>query len=146
MPETLKLFLPVLIPSWRFFDAVHPSPRIEFALFQADQDVPVHWEEFRPGPVRLSVTDMIRSLFWNPRRNESLFLVSCAERIMDGPAENGCQEIIKRIGNDLRAKGVNPALTPFLRFRLVFISRQGAALQRDIAFMSPAHALERGAR
>ena len=28
--KTLRLLLPVLIPSWRFFSAIAPSPRVEF--------------------------------------------------------------------------------------------------------------------
>ena len=36
MLQTVKLLLPALIPSWRFFSTIAPSPRIEFALLDAN--------------------------------------------------------------------------------------------------------------
>ena len=36
MLRTLKLLLPVLIPSWRFFDFIAPSPRIQFSLLKTE--------------------------------------------------------------------------------------------------------------
>jgi hypothetical protein len=48
MLQTLKLLLPALIPSWRFFDTIAPSPRIEFTLLKTAQDASGAWREFRP--------------------------------------------------------------------------------------------------
>ena len=38
MRQIIRLLLPALIPSWRFFDVVAPSPRIEFVLLETAGD------------------------------------------------------------------------------------------------------------
>ncbi len=86
MLKPFALLLPALIPSWNFFDVIGPSPRIEYALLAAPDDGAGDWREFRPRPERLSIPAMLGRLFWNPRWNESLFLVACAERLMREPA------------------------------------------------------------
>lgn len=79
---------------------------------------------------------MLRRLFWNPIWNETLFLVSCAERIMENPTEHSMNEIETRIRAAL-ARDSNPA--PYLQFRLAFVSRQGEELQKEITFTSPVY-------
>lgn len=133
MLHGLKLLLPVLIPSWRFFDMIAASPRIEYALLQDPQTVPA-WQEFRPRPARLSIGQLLLRIIWNPRWNESLYLVSCAERLMADPNPHTEREIIERIQAELAAPSA-----PFLQFRLVFVSRQGEGTRRDITFTSPIH-------
>lgn len=139
MLQTLKLLLPALIPSWRFFDTIAPSPRIEFTLLKTELDASGRWQEFRPRPARLPIGSMLKRLFWNPRWNESLFLVSCAERLMVSPTEHSSQEILNRIEAELQRKSIDVSATPYLQFRLVFLSREGAQLQRHITFISPIH-------
>ena len=139
MLQTLKLLLPALIPSWRFFDTIAPSPRIEFTLLSTAQDATGHWQEFRPRPARLSFGGMLIRMFWNPRWNESLFLVSCAERLMASPTEHSSQEIRNRIKAELERNSIDVSATPYLQFRLLFLSREGAQLQRQITFISPIH-------
>jgi hypothetical protein len=136
MLQTLKLLLPALIPSWRFFDWVAPSPRIEFALLATAQDVSSIWQEFRPRPLELPAFGFAKRLFWNPHWNESLFLVSCAERLVENPTEHSIQEIISRIKADLTRNSVDVIATPYLQFRLAFISRNGTELQKQITFIS----------
>ena len=128
----LKLLLPALIPSWRFFDAVGPSPRIEFALLEAPQDEPAEWREFRPRPTLLTGPEMLRRLFWNPDRNESLFLTSCAERLLETPTAHSRDEIQTRLAADLA-----PDAPLYVRWRLVRIQRRGAQLVTDVAYVSP---------
>lgn len=133
MLHTLKLLLPALIPSWRFFDAISPSPRIEFALLQRSDDLAKDWQEFRPRPVHLSIGGMIKRLFWNPQWNETLFLVSCAERLIENPTDHSYQEILKRIRADIKS-------APYLQYRLVFVRRDGVTLQKETLFISSVHA------
>ena len=139
MLQTLKLLLPALIPSWRFFDTIAPSPRIEFALLKTAQDASGRWQEFRPRPARLPISTMLKRMFWNPRWNESLFLVSCAERLMAGPTEHSSQEILTRIKAELERNSIDVKATPYLQFRLVFLSREGSQIQKHITFNSPIH-------
>jgi uncharacterized protein (UPF0248 family) len=137
--KTVKLLLPALIPSWRFFDTMAPSPRIEFTLLKAAHDVPENWQEFRPRPAHLSVGSMLKRLFWNPRWNETLFLISCAERLMENGAEHSAREIAKRVQTELEQKAMLGREMPYLRFRLVCVYRQGMRLQQHIAFTSPVY-------
>jgi len=138
MLQTLKLLLPALIPSWRFFDAVTPSPRLEFMLLKSPQDPVNDWQEFRPRPAQLSLKCALISMFWNPQWNESLFLVSCAERLVNEPTDHSHEEILKR----LRREIAYSSATPYLQFRLVFVSRAGTQVKKDVWYISPVHSLE----
>ncbi len=139
MLQTLKLLLPALIPSWRFFDTIAPSPRIEFSLLENMDDMANHWQKFRPTPERLSIGHMLRNIFWSPRWNESLFLVSCAERLMDEPTDHSAEEIFRCIKVDLHREFKT---TRYIQFRLVFLSRNGVELERHVTFTSPMRSLE----
>lgn len=140
MLQTLKLVLPALIPSWRFFDWVAPSPRIEFALLTAQRDIACNWQEFRPRPARLSIPDMLKRLIWNPRWNESLFLVSCAERIIENPTEHSLREIRTRIEAEIQRHAPGSSAAAYLQFRLVFVNRVGTEIEKQIRFISPVYA------
>lgn len=94
---------------------------------------PVSWQEFRPRPERIGIVSMIKRMVWNPRWNETLFMVSCAERLMDHPTEHCRQEILTRIQAELQREGSEAA---FLQFRLVFVSRLGAENVREITYTS----------
>ena len=138
--KPLKLLLPALIPSWNFFDIINPSPRIEYSLHSAENEKPLNWVEFRPKPSHLSLSDMLKRLFWNPKWNESLFLVSCAERILENYTLHSENEILKRIKKDIRLRKVQATET-HLQFRLLFIQRVGAELKTDVLFNSKIHKL-----
>ena len=102
---SIQLILPALIPSWRFFDSIAPSPRIEFALIGVDEGV---WQEFRPKPQKVDLFTMIKRMLWNPSVNEGLFLVSCAERIIkDQTPEHSEAEIVFCLKRDLSSAGVH---------------------------------------
>jgi hypothetical protein len=79
---------------------------------------------------------MLARLFWNPRWNESLFLVTCAERLLENPsglqADFRRDEIMRRIDSRL-----GQAATPFLQFRLVLLSRDGTRIHKQVAYVSP---------
>lgn len=131
MLSIAKLLLPALTPSWRFFDSVGPSPRIEFALLETPEDEAADWREFRPRPATLSGREMLRRLFWNPDRNESLFLTSCAERLLESPTEHSLHEIEARLAADL-SEG-----PPYLQFRIALVRRRDTRLVREVAYASP---------
>lgn len=130
MRNPLALLLPALIPSWNFFDVIAPSPRIEYALLAAPDAAP-DWREFRPRPQRVSVPAMLGRLVWNPRWNETLFLVSCAERLIDEPTAHSEDEIFRRIAAELAA---GPG--DWLAFRLVLVHREGDEIVREVAYFA----------
>jgi len=132
MWNALSLALPVLIPSWRFFKAIEPSPRVEWAVLAHDTDTPTQWQEFRPKPPHIGPAEMLRRLFWNPDRNEALFVLSCSERIVQNPTAHSIHEIAQRIRQDLPVD----CTAQFLQFRLVFVHRDKDRLIKDLLFTS----------
>lgn len=136
--RSLKLLLPALIPSWNFFDIIAPSPRIQFILLTEEKKTYQEWLDFRPHPSHVSFVKMLKKIFWNPQWNESLFLVSCSERIMQQHTEHSENEILNRIEKDIYNS--NSALeledVTHLQFRLIFIKRQGNTLHKEITFTS----------
>lgn len=115
-----KLLLPALVPSWNFFDVIAPAPRVEYALLASPGDTTGTWREFRPRPQRVSVATMLTRLVWNPRWNQTLFVMSCAERLAeDRTPEHSEAELFKRIAVETAPDPDRP----WLCFRLVFVSR-----------------------
>jgi hypothetical protein len=116
----LRLILPALIPSWRFFKAIEPSHRVEWRVAAGA------WREFHPRPARVSLAAMIARLFWNPAWNDALFVVSCAERIAQSGCAHSVEEIRRRV-----------ALKPgSVQFRLVFVQRVEGVLVREEVYAS----------
>lgn len=131
MLHILRLLAPALIPSWRFFKEVAPSPRIEYAVLAAPDQIPEVWTSARPRPAHLSFAQMLGRMLWNPRWNETLFMVSCAERLIAAPTDHSAAEIAARLARDLGPRD------GFLRFRLVFVRREGADIVADVEYLSP---------
>lgn len=136
MIRIVKLLLPALIPAWNFFDIIAPSPRIQFALLNAEGDEPVEWTEFRQRPARVSLFTMLWRMIWNPLWNESLFVMSCAERILEHPTEHSENEILHRIAADLGREHNFDVAGRFLQFRLLLVQREGEQLQQELVFQS----------
>lgn len=139
--QPLKLLLPALLPSWNFFDIITPSPRIEFTLLNSEKKPISEWVEFRPRPKKLSFLQMLKRLLWNPKWNESLFLASCAERIMahdtQSHVEHSKNEILKRIEYEIKHKlTTNREIAIYFQFRLLFVQRKNSQLQKEVTFLS----------
>jgi len=138
----MTLLLPALIPSWRFFDTVKPSPRIEYILLtdgqgEADEGAQ-DWQELYPKPDSISVGQLIRRMVWNPRWNEALFLVSLAERMSAEPSDFVEQELTARVLSGLKAKGASDQ-HPFMQYRVAFVLRVDGALEKHVTYQSPVH-------
>jgi hypothetical protein len=73
----LRLILPILFPSWRFFNSIGASPRL---MLQFDDN---DWIEFCPKPVSINYWQRLWRVFYNPIGNKSLFVHSCAVRLFD---------------------------------------------------------------
>ena len=116
----VKLILPIFIPSWRFFHSIAPSPRVEYALL-SDINAAKNWCEFRPRRERVPFMKMLGRLFWNAPWNENLFMVSCAERLIENPTAHSHDEIAWRIAKELSANDLPSQDICFLIFRVVFI-------------------------
>ena len=138
MLHILKLLIPALIPSWNFFDIITPSPRIQFTLLGAENESPREWHEFRPRPAQLPFLQMLGRMLWNAKWNESMFVISCAERLMEQPTQHSENEILMRIIADLVRNTSNTQLktATHLQFRLLVVERQGTELQQEVTFHS----------
>jgi len=135
--RSLTLLLPALAPSWRFFPVVASSPRIEFRALQATGPEEAEWREFRPAPGKVSVGAMLQRMFWNPGRNETLFLLTCAERLLSGEIEFPRREIASRIARRMPTPPAGRERAPFLQFRLILVGGHGSNFRRDVAYVSP---------
>ncbi|MEP1613171.1 MAG: hypothetical protein ABJL72_14760 [Roseobacter sp.] len=134
------LILPVLIPSWRFFKEIEPSPRVQWALVSDDASTP-DWQEFRPRPQHVTLLQMALRLFWNPGWNETLFIVSCAERITQYGSHHSINEIRQRIQRDIDQLPID-LTEKLMRFRLVFVSRGETGLTQEVLFLSETYPVQ----
>jgi hypothetical protein len=135
MVHFFMLLLPALIPSWRFFEVIEASPRVQWAALEGPDAVVAKWNDYRPPPVTLSIWALLGRLFWNPWRNEGLYMVSLAERLTLTPTPDGISEIFRLISADLSTE-----TAPCLQFRLVFLYRDKAGLsdhlRQEVSYLS----------
>jgi hypothetical protein len=133
----IKLFLPILFPSWRFFSSIGPSPRIHYTFLESESDDPDCWQEFRPKPERIPFKKSLFNLFHSPQWNEILYINTCAERLFEGYSEMREQEIMQRI---LAAVNLNEIqLKPeakYLVYRISAIIREGGSVTQQVAFIA----------
>ncbi len=126
--RVISLLLPALIPSWRFFKSVAPSPRVEYRVIGGPDAR--DWQEDRPRPASIPADTVLRRMVWNPQWNEQLFLVSCAERMIEEPSQHSLDELLTRVARVLDAR------EGLLQIRLVFIAREGDALVKTVEYES----------
>ena len=143
MWKTIFLILPVLVPSWRFFKTIEPSPRVQWTLIPDCGDAVADWHEFRARPENVSPSQMLFRLFWNPAWNETLFLVSCAERIQEHPTDHSINEIRRRILHEFVRTEIDTS-GKRMQFRLVFVHRDGTKISKEIVFLSETFAVTSG--
>ena len=123
MIRALSLLLPVLMPSWRFFALVAPSPRIEYTFLHGHGDKAEHWQAFRPIPSKIGFLETLERLFANSHWNDSLFLTSCAERYLQDESRLHYDYIVSRLRGDLIATRPSHLAHSHFQFRLVLVYR-----------------------
>ncbi len=126
MLQLLSLYLPVLFPSWRFFDQLGPSPRIEVRL-AGETD----WRDLCARPERLGFGQMLVALVYSPDRNEQLFLVSLATRLAIEPCDQMGDLLIRRIQARLA-----PTRGTTYQFRVCFLAREDGRIGQFVDFES----------
>lgn len=123
----IKLFLPVLFPSWRFFSSIGPSPRIELGFVAQENEVPTSWVCFQPIPQKLPLVQYIVRLLHNPQWNELLFINTCAEHLFTETTDFYREEIARRLLIAIKeGRIVAPASANFMRFRIRAIHSEPA--------------------
>lgn len=122
MLTLVRLYLPVLFPSWRFFKEVRPETHIEVRIDGV-------WSDAIDRPARLSLGALLARLFWNPSWNEALFVMSCAERLLVEPNDHSAGEIRARVARRLGQSGP-------VSFRLAARDLIGAVEVTEVAYQS----------
>lgn len=142
----LKLLLPVLFPSWRFFSSIGPSPRVEYTSLKNENDEPENWQEFRPKPQVISFAKGFFNLFHNPQWNETLYINTCAERLFEGYSEMREQEIMQRIMAAVQSNEIFiDADKHYLTYRISAVIREGQVISQPITFVAKPVLLKRAA-
>lgn len=143
MLATLRLLLPALIPSWRFFDSVRPSPRIEFALFDVSNTRDIEWHAFQAHVPHLPLSAMLKRLFWNPDWNDYLYSMSCAARLLDEPTRAREEALLRRVATAAqRSERARDTRSPkSIRVRIVVLKREGDRITRELMYLSAAQPL-----
>lgn len=137
---SLRLLLPAIVPSWRFFDAVTASPRLDYALLPTRDAEPAQWHAFRPRPPVLGLGTSFARLVWNAQSNENLFLTSLAERLVSSPnaetAAHSQRELLARIARHLSRHGASPDAFLQIRLRFISLGAQGDQITSDTLYHS----------
>lgn len=123
------------MPSWRFFDAIGPSPRVDYAWVAEDGEAET-WHEFRPRPARVSVARMFLRLLWNPSQNENLYIVRCAERVVEGETDFPVRELRWRLLLAWRRGELAARTAPALCFRVRAVYREDGLPAEAVVYMS----------
>jgi len=130
----IKLLLPILFPSWRFFSSIGPSPRVEFGFIASPSQQPKEWILFRPLPERVGFWRGLGRLFHNPQWSERLYINTCAEHLFETPAQFREHEIARRL---LAAVAAGEYVAPqnsryvIYRIRAVFSDERDSTLICD---------------
>jgi hypothetical protein len=133
----LKLILPVIFPSWRFFSSIGPSPRIHIAFLQNENDETDAWQEFRPRPAKVSLKSGLWRLLHNPEWNETLYINTCAERLFEGYSEMREQEIMRRILAAIHRGEIKVDTTkPYVTYRISAVMREGQVIGQQVTFVA----------
>ena len=137
MINFLKLFIPVLFPSWRFFSGIGASPRIQYAFLQSEHGEPEAWNDFRTIPPQVGLWDTFVRLFFNPVWNETLYINTCAEHLFEEYSAMREQEIMRRLlaaveRGELSAK----PCAKYLVYRVVALIREGEVIISPVAFVA----------
>lgn len=133
----LKLLLPILFPSWRFFSSIGLSPRIDVAFVAEKNAEPQMWLPFRPLPEIVGFAAGVRRLFHNPTWNEQLYINTCAEHLFEESSDFSAQEIGERLVRSVFNKEISVDNTArYLMFRIRAITVEAGQGRNEVVFIS----------
>jgi hypothetical protein len=133
----IKLLLPILFPSWRFFSSIGPSPRIEVGFVVDKNSEPQEWLPFRPLPKRINFTLALQQLFHNPLWNERLYINTCAEHLFESYSEFHEREIGQRlVAAVLNKEIVVDGECQYLVFRIRALESEAGQVSGEVVFIS----------
>ena len=136
MANLFQLLLPALCPSWEFFKAIEPSPRIQWRMLDTPDQQGAVWRPYRPRASVVSLPQMVLRLFWNPVWNDGLYMVSLAERLNIAPTPHSVDEINARLRTEMRQTIPFRDRLAYFQFRLVFVSRGAAGVVKETTYVA----------
>ena len=138
----LKLLLPILFPSWRFFSSIGPSPRIEVGFVADINSEPQVWLPFRPVPKKINFILGLQQLIHNPLWNERLHINTCAEHLFDSYSEFRERDIGWRlVSAALNKEIVFDGEFQYLVFRIRALETDVGQVRDEVVFISKPFAL-----
>ena len=129
--------LPALIPSWRFFDTIGRSPRLEYRWLSSAASPLSQWQPFRPRPAALSAAQQLLRLVWNPAWNETLYVMRCAERVLEGDVGFPLLELERRMRGELSLDAEMPVLAVMFEMQILAASAEGPRVSYQAVYRSP---------
>ena len=132
----LKLLLPILFPSWRFFSRIGPSPRIDIGWLSEKNAQPLEWLPFRSLPEQMGVAAGVQRLFFNPVWNERLYLNTCAEHLLERDSAFHAQQIAERLLHAINTGELKAGAARYLVFRVRALEMEAGQVRDDLVFMS----------
>jgi hypothetical protein len=87
---------------------------------------------------------MIRRIFWNPRWNESLYMATCAEKLLENFSHMHEDELLTRLGVAIAngETGDKIAAPAWLIFRIVVFKRESELIVQQVGFISSPRRLD----
>ncbi len=99
------------------------------------------WQPFRPRPARLRVAQLLLRLVWNPAWNETLYVMRCAERVLEGDADFPLLELERRMRGELCVAAEMPATAWMFEMQILAASGEGPRVIYQAVYRSPPLAL-----
>ena len=127
------LILPIVIPSWRFFDVIAPAPHIEYGWADSATSSAFAWWPFLPTPATIAWPLRLRHLWSNAARNETLYLLACADQVCYAASARAATEIRARLERAV-ANGSIERQGLYLCLRIRTVERVGTALQETVVY------------
>ena len=138
----LKLILPIIFPSWRFFSSIGPSPRIEMGFAVDSQSEPQEWLPFFLLPKKVNFITGLQRLFHNPVWNDFLYINTCAENLFEGYSEFHEREIGMRLVDAVLNGNISiNGKFNYLRFRIRALEASAGKVNDGVVFISRAFSL-----
>lgn len=139
----IKLLLPVLFPSWRFFSGIGPSPRFDIGFVKEGETDPLHWIDLSQLPKQLGIWHGVGRLFHNPVWNDWLYINTCAEHLFEFNSDFREREIADRLLSLFQANANKiPDEASYFCFRIRAIESDDLYPREKIAFFSKLFSLD----
>ena len=118
--KTLTLFLSAIISSWQFFKEAAEAPVLEISFNDEN------WDVLSLRSDKRTFLGFLGGIFYNPKWNEALYIMDCAERLLTDISQRNIDELMDRVVLYLKSR--NLLNSSQLKYRLLY--------KNDVVFTS----------